>query len=313
MANWKKIAQRIALLLIVPLVVTAFMATNMLNKNKMCKQIVVNIKNKEQVQFVTEKDMQDMLVKSKNITPNATMIKDINIQQLEAVAFNNPWIEDANIYVNNQDELIVDVIQKEPTLRWLNGEMAQSYLDAYGNIIPASMQYSANVPVVTSGKMGMSIAEQKLKKQMVGICNFIQKDSFWNAMITQVNINNNKQFELVPAVANHIILFGDTTCMQDKFNRLFLFYKEAMPRKGWNTYKQLDARFDGQIVAQLADSIAAKKEIILAKTDAKVAPKKTVIASAKKNTKAKITSVPKPKSIAKPNKPKANKPKTTKA
>jgi cell division protein FtsQ len=273
--NWTHIAKRVALFLIVPAIVLAFVGANYLNKNNVCKEVLIHIKNKDAVQFVTSADVKSALVNANSIVPNSTKLKDINIAQLEAIAFNNPWVKDANIYVDHHDNINVDITQKEPILRWLNGDLVQSYLDADGNTIPVNPNYGANVPIVTSANMGATVKEQKMKYQMVALCNFIKQDTFWNATIAQINITKQFHFELVPSLGNHIILFGDTTNMRNKFARLFTFYKEVMPRDGWAKFNQLNLQFDGQIVAMVNDSM----QIINEKKGLNPLPVKTLLSN----------------------------------
>jgi cell division protein FtsQ len=260
--NCSHIIKRIALLMIVPAIIMAFVAANYFNQSNVCKDVKVNIVNQQEFSFVTEADVKEMLVNEKNILIGKTKVKDIHIQQLEAIAKNNPWVADANIFVDIHHVVHVDVTQRIPVLRWLNGDLIQNYLDDSCNAIAVNDRYSANVPVVTSSNKASGVALFHLKQQMVELCKYIKNDSFWNAMVTQVNVTNNNQFELVPAIGDHIIAFGDTTNMRNKFARLYLFYKDVLPRNGWNAYEKISVAFDGQIVAQRMDSI---KQINLAK------------------------------------------------
>jgi cell division protein FtsQ len=264
--NWTHIAKRIGLLLIVPILIGIYIFVNQLNKNNVCKDVRILIENKDEVKFVTEADLKQSILVANNIVINQTKIKDINIKQLEAVTINNPWVKAANIYIDQHDVVNINVVQKSPICRWLNGDLIQSYLDGNCNAIPVNTGYSANVPIVTSTKIGSNLADQKLKFQIVALCKYIQKDTFWNAAITQINIDENNQFELITNLGNHIILFGDTTAIANKLDRLFVFYKDAMPRQGWNTYHTINVKYDGQIVAIKADSLyEANQKIRLAK------------------------------------------------
>ncbi len=317
--DWKHIIKRVVLILVVPVIVFAFIATNYLSKNNVCKDVKINVENENIVKFVTQAEMKNVLVNAKNIIPGSTLLKNINIQQLETIALNNPWVKEANIYIDHRDVVNVNIKQKEPVLRWMNGDLIQSYLDESGSAIPVSDVYSANVPIVTSNKLNVSLKEQKLKLQMVALCKYIQQDTFWNASIAQININQKLKFELVTVLGNHIIEFGDTTNMQNKFARLFQFYKEAMPRTGWNTYKRLSVQFDGQIVAEKTDSmkVADAKNAILAKTGkATVTPKAPIKTPIKTSPKPSIVPIKKHaklntnKTVAPP-KPVENKPNKT--
>jgi hypothetical protein len=55
---------------------------------------------------------------------------------------------------------------------------------------------------------------------------------------------------LVPKFGNHTILFGKVDDMEIKFEKLLVFYREALNKVGWNKYKVLDIRFNNQVVAK---------------------------------------------------------------
>jgi cell division protein FtsQ len=59
-----------------------------------------------------------------------------------------------------------------------------------------------------------------------------------------------KDLELIPRVGNHTIILGNVSDLQEKFNKLMIFYKEAMPKVGWNKYKTLNLKYKNQIVCK---------------------------------------------------------------
>jgi cell division protein FtsQ len=247
--NWKNIMGKLAIVLVLILIIAGFVAANYFAKNNTYKGVHVKLDNADNANFITINDVTNATIKAKNITAGITKLSEIDINSLEHILVANPWVSHANIYIGNDDYLNINVTQKEPVLRLLNGDIAQNYLDNAGNIIPLHPDNYADVPIVTCTKLGFSFADQKVRKQLVGISSFISKDSFWNNMITQINVNDKKEIELIPVIANQIILFGDTSLMQNKFNRLFKFYKEAMPKVGAETYNNLNLKYAGQIIA----------------------------------------------------------------
>jgi cell division protein FtsQ len=97
---------------------------------------------------------------------------------------------------------------------------------------------------------------------------YIQNDPFLMAMIDQVDITASNKFELIPKLGDQVILFGDATNIDKKFNKLKLFYKNVISVKGWKKYSKINLQFDNQIVAsvlgveeQVADSLKTMKMI----------------------------------------------------
>jgi cell division protein FtsQ len=245
----QKILRTIGLLLVMGLVVAGFVGANFINRNSTVKAIDINIGGGQQSSFLSSKELYKELITSRNIAEGITKIRDIDIDAIEKVATNNPWVKRASVYVGNDRKLHINIEQRRPVLQLINGESAQYYLDEDAQIIPLNVEHAVPVPVVTSTLLGYNSEHQNLRKQLVHLANFIGKDTFWNDMITQINVDKNLVIELIPLVANHTILFGDTSAMSDKFARLYSFYKDAIPKQGWDKFSQVDVRNVGQIVA----------------------------------------------------------------
>jgi cell division protein FtsQ len=80
-------------------------------------------------------------------------------------------------------------------------------------------------------------------------------NEFWSAQIEQIHIDQ-YNMELMPKLGKHQILFGSGTRIEQKFNRLLLFYKHVLNKAGWNYYSVLDLRYDKQLVGVRRDSVS---------------------------------------------------------
>jgi cell division protein FtsQ len=85
----------------------------------------------------------------------------------------------------------------------------------------------------------------------------ISSDSLLSALVEQVDMDPVKGFVMVPKVGEHSIVAGDGRDLADKFRRLKLFYQQVMSRTGWSSYRELDLRFRGQVVAVPTGSASA--------------------------------------------------------
>jgi len=119
--------------------------------------------------------------------------------------------------------------------------------------LPLSDKFSARLPVFTgfpSDNIVLSAADSSLLNEVKIISLAIQKDSFRMAMIDQVDITPQRNFEMIPKIGNQLIVFGDATAVEDKFNKLELFYKEVMVKTGWNKYSVINVQYKNQVVAK---------------------------------------------------------------
>jgi cell division protein FtsQ len=77
----------------------------------------------------------------------------------------------------------------------------------------------------------------------------IDADTFLRAQMVQVYITEDKKFELIPRVGNHIIVLGDISDLDEKLNKLQIFYHDGLNRTGsWNDYSIIDLQYKNQIV-----------------------------------------------------------------
>ena len=77
---------------------------------------------------------------------------------------------------------------------------------------------------------------------------FITKDKFLKAQIEQIYVEPNGEFELIPRVGSHTILMGTADNLEDKFERLFVFYRIGLNKTGWSRYNIINIKFKNQVV-----------------------------------------------------------------
>ncbi len=77
---------------------------------------------------------------------------------------------------------------------------------------------------------------------------FIMKNDFLKALIEEVYVNKNGEFELIPRLRNQLIIFGTTENMNEKFERLMIFYKKGLSITGWQRYNVINIKFRNQVI-----------------------------------------------------------------
>jgi cell division protein FtsQ len=317
MQSIKKHIKKIALLLLIPIMAGLFMAANIFEKNNACAGVFVKILNKASTNFISEKDIATQVVSNYNIKKAITPLKAININAIETALNNNPWINNANVYFDNKEVLHIDIEQAIPVVRWINANEVQTYLDKNAKPIPLNDANSVDVPIATTSLLDVSIKDQDVLKQLVKVATTIAADSFWNAAITQIDYTPENNFVLFTNLGKHTIQLGDTSNLVNKLSRLYLFYKEALPRVGWDVYSTIKLQYNGQLVAvkENIDNIAttpnkdANSAITLNANKVANNNNSKVLNTKQANAKvvANNNTNPKPKLIPKPTTSKANK------
>jgi cell division protein FtsQ len=87
-------------------------------------------------------------------------------------------------------------------------------------------------------------------RQVLDLINTIRANEFWNAQIAQLDIDSKTRVTLYPQVGDERIEFGKPDNMEGKFRKLMIFYKEILPRTGWNKYNRVNLEYEGQIVTE---------------------------------------------------------------
>ena len=232
--------------------VIAILSASSMMTNKKLSGIDIRIRN-DQYHFIDKGQVMDILFRDRNIDPANMNMKKLDANQMERILDSNPWVADAQVYVDNKQQLHISLTQRVPVARLFEQNGNSYYLDHTLKQMPLSDKYIHYTTVVTNVPLLKDdSASSAMKGEIVALVSHIDRDTFWSAQVSQVIVTDDRKFELVPVLGNHRILFGDTTSMNDKFNNLFAFYKKILNKIGWDKYEVLDIRFASQVVASPA-------------------------------------------------------------
>ena len=258
MAAKRKISVRKILQVFLTVVVStgciiAIVSASRIEDSKMLSSVAVHIKNDKKYHFIEEKEIMDLAVNNRGIDVMNTPVAHLDVKGMEQVILADPWVANAQVFVDNDRVLHMYVTQRVPVVRIFGADSHSYYMDATMSIMPLSENYVYYTTVVTNApEIQNDSAGWALRKQILKFVNTIQSDTFWSAQISQVIVDTAGSFELLSILGDQKILFGDTSLMRDKFNNLFVFYKNVLNRIGWDKYETLDLRFKGQVVASPA-------------------------------------------------------------
>ena len=153
----------------------------------------------------------------------------------------NSIIKSAQVYYSLDGYFHVDITQRKPVLRVLTGE--GFYVDEDGKYMPLSRKYTSRV-VVATGEISKKFACEKLYPFVM----MLREDDFWDALIEQIVVDRGEEIILIPKVGNFRIILGEVGNAEEKMEKLRLFLKDGIVRKGWNVYKEINLKFDNQVV-----------------------------------------------------------------
>lgn len=171
----------------------------------------------------------------------------LNTDSLEAALNTIDKFERTNCVITKQRRLIINVTPMIPVARIFDLDSGSYYINRDGKHISADARYHIDVPVVV-GSFDTEFTPQSL----VPILEYVKNSPTWNSLVTSINVSPDNDIILVPAIRGHVINFGDTTMMQDKFDRLLKMYRKVLPAKGWEYYDTISVKWQGQVVATRA-------------------------------------------------------------
>ena len=174
-------------------------------------------------------------------------MKQIDGVAIERALRRNSFIDSVSCYKSPGGVVNVLILQRLPLLRVKADNGDDYYIDNKGNVMNPQ-GYSADL-VVATGNISKTFA----KKQLVQLGRFLRDDPFWNDQIEQIYVTSQQHIQMVPRVGSHIINFGTTDSISQKFRNLYTFYEKVLPEVGWNKYAEISVEHVSQIVGRKAE------------------------------------------------------------
>ena len=280
--------------------------------NKSMEKVSVNlIKTKHPVYFIDEKDIKEIVKKS---NPERR-IGDINIPELEKKLNKLPAVDSANVFLNLNGNLHLDIKQRVPAFR-LNKNGNDFYVDGKGTEFPISKNYSFPCMLV----MGDVDKSEYIK--LAELVDKIDRDEFSKKYF--IGISKEKEnYNLLTSQGNYKVEIGDLENINLKVKGFKTFVEKHLVYQEPEKYTKISVKYDNQIVTTLNpyfkenDSMmkVGSKELAKAPSAANSIKKESLQPAAKKpETKPKEkpkVSVSKPKTEVKTTaKKETSKPKT---
>ncbi len=233
-------------------------------KTVVAENMSVSVTNTEDNSFIDEEDVKAFFKDRKDSILN-TQLKNINVNDLEKALNSHPAIENADVAVDINGDVTVDVKQRTPLVRVVNAFGESYYIDDKSKLMPLNDNYTARVIIATGNitetysQRYQFSANQIAKNELFSkvsmlddiyaISNYIAKDSVLKSLIHQINVTNDQELELYPSIGNHKIIFGKAIEIDEKFNRLKEFYTEGLNKTdGWNKYSTINIKYKNQVV-----------------------------------------------------------------
>jgi cell division protein FtsQ len=272
-------------------------------------KISVKLNEKTPVYFIDEKDIREIVNKENP----SRKVGDLNIPELEKKINALPAVDSANVYLNLNGKLNLDIKQRVPVFR-LNYKGKDFYVDEKGVEFPISRTYSHPCMLVTG-----DVKKDEYEK-LAELVDKIDKDDFSKKYF--IGISKYKDsYNLLTSEGIYRVEIGDLDNIELKVKGFKTFVEKYLVFQDPQKYKMISVKYQNQIVTTLNpyfkenDSILKASHKDLAKAPVAVSSVKKAEINLKPTVR-KINSVSlKPKENTKPKavvKPKAKNKTTTK-
>lgn len=218
------------------------------------KDISVKIDNVHENHFLDEGDVMKLMQLNQENLKGAE-ITAVNLKEVEKRVKAEPFIKDAQLYSDLKGNVVVNVELRRPVARIVRNDGPDGYIAEDGRLMPVSNRFTSRV-VLVSGAYIRQLLKQKTVdeteegRQLLELIKAIREDEFWSAQIAQLDIDSKARVTMFSQVGDERIEFGKPDNLETKFKKLKIFYKEILPRMGWNKYKRVNLEYEGQIVAE---------------------------------------------------------------
>jgi cell division protein FtsQ len=236
-----------------------------------CNGMDIEINGGAKAYFLNKKDITAMLENEGIHDLHSRKMASFDLLKMERVLRRNNWIKEAQLYFDNNQTLKLVIRERQPVARLFTVSGDSWLIDSNGIQMAMAERNVFRLPVFT-GYPGDKFGQRRdssLNRQIMNLAIFLNKDPFWSNQVQEINISNSKTFALTPLIGNQVIEFGDGSDYENKFHRLFVFYRAVISRTGFEKYTRINIAFANQVIAtrkqgliSRADSIQALKNVM---------------------------------------------------
>ena len=143
--------------------------------------------------------------------------RDVDLNLLESKLRASDRIEHVNVAVLNNGTLAIDVVPMVPVARVFD-QSGSYYINAEGKRISADPRYHVDVPVVVG-----RFTEKYPPARLLPLLSHIAANPVLDALVSTVKQEADGNILIIPTIRGHVINFGDTSLVDNKFDRLRRF------------------------------------------------------------------------------------------
>lgn len=249
---WQRREWHVSILVVLVFALAAFADRNA--RHHQCRDIVVKLDNFRENHFLDEADVLRMAESGPSRLRSARF-DNMDFRAMERLLLQHRNLKEVQIYNDLKGNLVIRAALRRPMARLVQERGADAYLSEEGLVMPISDRYSSRVLVLSGPRVAEIIRRQTISgtdwgDELYKLLEFLRDDPFWSAQIAEVYLRDDGTVTLFPQIGNQTIALGKPENLEEKFFRLRVFYKQVLPRRGWNKYSHISVEYAGQVIAR---------------------------------------------------------------
>ncbi|MBO7160824.1 MAG: hypothetical protein J6V62_05250 [Paludibacteraceae bacterium] len=203
-----------------------------------CKSVSVCVMDSTEHGFVNAAMIYDHLAKQK-LSPIGGMIGIEESHRIEKSIAKLSPIKVVHCYMGYNGNFHINLYQRCPIYRVLPSEGVSYYIDNDRRTMPISHLFTAYTPIVT-GKITPDEAKGELYDFMV----YLLSDDDWNALFTEVHIDEKHNIRLTSRQGIKYIELGKLNNYANKMEKLRAWYQQYPHKNDASVYKKITITYD---------------------------------------------------------------------
>lgn len=224
-----------------------------------CSELKIELSNKNDFPLLTSAEEIRTELLEKYLPIENQKKKNLPLKQIEKNAGQIAYLQKYNAYLYVNGILAINAVPRKAIMRVYNKSSQHFYLGADTIIMPLSSQHSLRL-LLANGELPRlnrsyfdpskndTLNLPDIYKKIFILASKIQQDEFLNALIDQIYVKSNQEFELIPKAGVNFIEFGTIEEVDDKLKRLKIFYIKGKQKIDWTIYQSISLKYKNQVV-----------------------------------------------------------------
>ena len=169
---------------------------------------------------------------------NINSQKDINL--IENQINNHPQIKDAQVYIQHNGDIDINLKERIPLVRVFNNNTSY-YLDTDCKPMQLSSQYTSSNLIINGDIVFFN------ENEICNLYHHIKSNPFLESLVSQIYLQK-QNIILITRFKDLEINIGNLDYLEVKLDNLLAFYEKIIKFKGWNYYTSVNLKYHDQII-----------------------------------------------------------------